>query len=34
MKQLIGSQVRDIIGVRVKANLSERLHWCGLKSLG
>ena len=33
-KKLIGSQVRDIIGVRVEANLCDRLHWCGLLGVG
>jgi hypothetical protein len=33
MKKLIGSQVPDINGLWVEANLSERLCWCGLQGL-
>ena len=29
-KFLHGSQVPDIIAIRVETNLSDRLHWCGL----
>jgi hypothetical protein len=31
---LISLQVPDIIALRIEAGLSDRLHWCGLRSLG
>ena len=33
-KFLIRSQVPDIIQLRIEASLRDRLHWCGLQSLG
>ncbi len=33
-KFLHGSQVPDIIAIRVETNLSDRLHWCGLQGVG
>ena len=31
---LFGSQVTDIIQRRIEVSLRDRLHWCGLQSLG
>jgi hypothetical protein len=31
---LFGSQVTDIIQLRIEVSLRDRLHWCGLQSLG
>jgi hypothetical protein len=31
---LIGSQVPDIIQLRIEANLRDRLRWCGQQDLG
>jgi hypothetical protein len=33
-KFLLRSQVLDIIQFRIEASLRDRLHWCGLQSLG
>ena len=34
IKSLIGSQVNDIIQLRIEANLRDRLRWCSLQGLG
>jgi hypothetical protein len=31
---LFGSQVTDIIQLRIEVSLRDRLHWCGLQGLG
>ena len=33
IQKLIGYQVRDIIGVRVKSSSSDRQRWCSLQGL-
>ena len=34
IKILLRSQMPDIIQLRKKASLRDRLHWCGLQGLG